>query len=172
MLFLAEPSLAYKESFIAGTRESQAEGLELYIDLDKISANRNFEVFLQRLRDASDPAKIPPERVPMTDYWLIDGDEYVGRLSLRHTLNDALLLWGGHIGYQIRPSKRRRGYGKEILRLGLLKAKERGLHHVLVTCDEDNIGSRKIIESNGGQIENIIEVDDSPVLKLRYWIVI
>jgi len=168
MLFLAEPSLTYKESFIAGTRESQAEGLELSYNLDRIS--KDFEAFLQAMRDASNRAKVPPERVPMSDYWLIDGDEYVGRLSLRHELNRTLLLWGGHIGYQIRPSKRRRGYGKKILRLGLLKAKERGLSRVLVTCDEDNTGSRKIIEYNGGQIENIIEVEDSPVRKMRYWI--
>lgn len=168
MLFLAEPSLTYKDSFIAGTRESQAEGLELFIDLDRIS--ENFEAFLRRLRDASNRAKIPPERVPMSDFWLIDGDEYVGRLSLRHELNEALLLWGGHIGYQIRPSKRRRGYGKEILRLGLIKAQELGLKRVLLTCDEDNTGSRKIIEYNGGKLENIIEVKDSPVRKMRYWI--
>lgn len=168
MLFLAEPSLIYKDSFIEGTRESQAEGLEMYINLDRIS--KNFAAFLQALRDASNRAKIPPERVPMTDYWLIDGNEYIGRLSLRHELNRALLLWGGHIGYQIRPSKRRRGYGKEILRLGLLRAKEHGLNRVLVTCDEDNTGSRKIIEYNGGQLENIIEVADSPVRKMRYWI--
>ena len=168
MLFLAEPSLIYKDSFIAGTRESQAEGLEMYINLDRISAD--FETFLQILRNASDRARIPPERVPMSDFWLMDGDTYIGRLSLRHELNQALLLWGGHIGYQIRPSKRRRGYGKEILRLGLLKAKERGLTRVLVTCDEDNTGSRKIIEYNGGQLENIIEVEDSPVRKMRYWI--
>src|ERR1700722_19750061 len=122
MLFLAEPSLVYKESFIAGTRESQAEGLELFYNLDTIS--KDFEALIQILRDASNRAKIPPERVPMSDFWLIDSDEYVGRLSLRHELNEALLLWGGHIGYQIRPSKRRRGYGKEILRLGLIKAKE------------------------------------------------
>lgn len=168
MLFLAEPSLIYKDSFIAGTRESQAEGLELFINLHDLS--ENFEAFLRRLRDASNRAKITPERVPMSDFWLIDGDEYVGRLSLRHALNEALLVWGGHTGYQIRPSKRRRGYGKEILRLGLIKAKELGLNRVLVTCDEDNTGSRKIIEYNGGKLENIIEVKDSPVRKMRYWI--
>ena len=168
MLFLTEPSPVYKDSFIEGTRESQAEGLELFFNLDKVS--KNFEAFLQRLRNASKRAKITADRVPMSDFWLIDGDEYIGRLSLRHELNEALLLWGGHIGYQIRPSKRRRGYGKEILRLGLIKARESGLSRVLVTCDEDNIGSRKIIEYNGGQLENIIEVKDSPVRKMRYWI--
>jgi len=168
MSFLAEPSIVYKDSFLAGTRESQAEGLELFVNLDKTS--ENFEAFLQKLRDARDRAKIPPDRVPMSDFWLIDDNEYIGRLSLRHELNEALLLWGGHIGYQIRPSKRMRGYGKEILRSGLIKAKELGLSRVLVTCDEDNIGSRKIIEYNGGQLENIIEVKDSPVRKMRYWI--
>ncbi len=167
MLFLVEPSLTYKDSFIAGTRESQAEGLELFFNLDKIS--KDFEALLQ-LFDANKRVKTTPDRVPMSDFWLIDGDEYAGRLSLRHTLNDALLLWGGHIGYQIRPSKRRRGYGKEILRLGLIKAKELGLNRVLVTCDEDNTGSLKIIEYNGGKLENIIEVKDSPVRKMRYWI--
>ena len=168
MLFLAEPSVVYKDGFLAGVRESQAEGQEQYINLPDLSAN--FETFLQTLRDAGERAKITSDRVPVYIFWLIDGDEYIGRLSLRPQLNEAFLLWGGHIGYQIRPSKRMRGYGKEILRLGLLKAKERGLHRVLVTCDEDNIGSRKIIEFNGGQLENIIEVKDSPVRKMRYWI--
>src|ERR1700680_292668 len=167
MLFLVEPSLTYKDSFIAGTRESQAEGLELSTNLDKIS--KDFEAFLHMLEE-SKHVNTSSNRVPMSDFWLIDGDGYAGRLSLRHELNEALLVWGGHIGYQIRPLKRRRGYGKEILRLGLIKARELGLRRVLVTCDEDNTGSRKIIEYNGGQLENIIEVRDSPVRKMRYWI--
>src|SRR5712692_12078393 len=168
MSILAEPSIVYKDSFLAGTRESQAEGLELFVNLDKTS--ENFEAFLQKLRDARDRAKIPSDRVPMSDFWLIDDNEYIGRLSLRHELNEALLTWGGHIGYEIRPSKRMRGYGKEILRLGLEKARERGLRRVLVTCDEDNIGSKKIIEYNGGKLENAINVEGMPVRKLRYWI--
>jgi predicted acetyltransferase len=77
---------------------------------------------------------------------------------------------GGHIGYEIRPVKRRQGYGTEILRLGLEKARELGLRKVLVTSDEDNIGSRKIIEHNGGIFENAIEIEGDPVQKLRYWI--
>ena len=101
---------------------------------------------------------------------MIDKNAFIGRLSLRHELNEFLLKIGGHIGYEIRPSRRKQGYGTEILRLGLEKAKELGLHRVLVTCDEDNIGSKKIIEHNGGKFENSIEIDGDKVKKLRYWI--
>jgi len=168
MLFLAEPSHEYKESFLEGVREFQAEGRELYFDLKSIS--ENFDTFLQQLQDQKDRSKLPPHLVPSSDFWLIDNDEYVGRLSLRHELNEPLLTWGGHIAYEIRPSKRMRGYGKEILRLGLEKARELGLHRVLVTCNEDNIGSKKIIEFNGGKLENAVHVEGLPVRKLRYWI--
>ncbi len=168
MLFLAEPSHAYKESFLEGVREFQVEGRALFLDLNSLAAD--FAAYLQYLQDQKDRSKLPSHLVPASEFWLIDNDEYVGRLSLRHELNEALLTWGGHIGYEIRPSKRKRGYGKAILRLSLEKARERGLHRVLVTCDEDNIGSKKIIEYNGGKLENAISVEGMPVRKLRYWI--
>lgn len=168
MLFLVEPSMAYKDQYLAGLREFQGEDLELWLSYPDLAAN--FEAYLQRLRDQQDRSKIAPHMVPATEYWLIDGDEYIGRLSLRHELNATLLSWGGHIGYAIRPSKRRRGYGKQILRLGLVKAREHGLSRVLVTCDEDNTGSKKIIEHNGGILENVAEIEGLPKRKLRYWI--
>jgi predicted acetyltransferase len=89
---------------------------------------------------------------------------------LRHELNERLLQMGGHIGYEIRPSRRRQGYGKLILKYGLEQAKAFGLERVLLTCDEDNLGSRKIIESNGGRLEKIIEVEGWPEQVCRYWI--
>jgi predicted acetyltransferase len=119
-----------------------------------------------------DRARLKSGRVPASEFWLSDDDKFIGRLSLRHELNEYLLKMGGHIGYEIRPSKRRQGYGTEILRLGLEKARELGLLKVLVTCDEDNIGSKKIIEHNGGIFENAIEIEGDPVKNLRYWIVI
>ncbi|HEX9131349.1 MAG TPA: GNAT family N-acetyltransferase [Ktedonobacteraceae bacterium] len=127
----------------------------------------DFSSFVQGLRDQKDRTKLKPGRVPSSDFWLIDNNEFIGRLSIRH---EFLLKMGGHIGYEIRPSKRKRGYGTEKLRLGLEKAKELGLRRVLVTCDEDNTGSKKIIEHNGGKFENAIEMEGDTVKKLRYWI--
>lgn len=168
MLFLAEPSAAYRDSFIEAVREFQVEGRQLHYDLNSITAD--FSAFVQSLHDLKDRSKLKPGWVPGSDFWLIDDDEYIGRLSLRHELNEQLLLFGGHIGYEIRPSKRMQGYGREILRLGLEKARVLGLCRVLVTCDEDNIGSKKIIEHNGGKLENALEIEGEPVRKLRYWI--
>lgn len=168
MFFLTEPSTQYKDQYIAALREFHREGKHLNEDIGRISSN--FEEFVQRMRDMHDKAKVPPNLVPMTDYWLVEDGEFIGRLSVRHELNDFLLKVGGHIGYEIRPSKRCRGYGRAILRLGLEQARKIGLRRALVTCDENNIGSKKIIESNGGQFENAMPVEGSRVKKLRYWI--
>ncbi len=130
----------------------------------------NFERFLYHLKAQQDQTKLPPHIVPQSHFWLIDHDEFIGILSLRRELNDTFIRIGGHIGYQVRPSKRRQGYGRQLLRLGLQKAKELGFTRVLLTCDEDNIASKRVIESNGGQFENAIAVEGSPVKKLRYWI--
>ncbi len=168
MLFLTEPALEYRERYLEALREIQGEGLRLFEDLRSISAD--FAAFIQRLQDEKNRAKIALDRVPAFTFWLIDKREFIGWLSLRHELNEYLFKIAGHIGYMIRPSKRRRGYGNEILRLGLLEAKKLGLRRVLLTCDEDNTGSKKIIELNGGRFENMVEVQDSSVKKIRYWI--
>lgn len=165
---LIELSSPYKESFLDGLRDFQNDGQLLYYNLAEIEAN--FDAFVQSLQDEKDSAKIAADRVPSTDYWLYENQTLLGHLSFRHKLNKLLLEIGGHIGYQICPSQRRRGYGKLILRLGLEKARAFGLRRVLVTCDETNIGSQKIIEANGGQLENAIFFEDQPVRKLRYWI--
>ena len=82
--------------------------------------------------------------------------------NIRIRLTDNLLRYGGNIGYGINPIYWNKGYGKEILRLGLLKAKDLILEDkVLMTCDDDNIGSYKIIEDNGGILENKIENEDN-----------
>ena len=168
MCFLTEPASQYKDQFIDAVREFQGEGRLLDYDVQRL--NHNFANFLHRLQNQRVSSQMPPDHVPATDFWLIDNEECIGRLSIRHHLNDYMLKVAGHIGYMIRPSKRRRGYGKEILRLGLEQARVLGLKRVLVTCDENNIGSKKVIEYNGGQFENAVQVEGSSVRKLRYWI--
>ena len=105
---------------------------------------------------------------PITGFSM--GGEFIGRVSIRHALTEHLLAVGGLIGYDIRPSKRGQGYGNKILELALPKAKELGISRVLITCDVTNAASRKIIEKNGGILENQVPNPETGVDKLRYWV--
>jgi predicted acetyltransferase len=106
--------------------------------------------------------------VAATTYWLVDDGEFVGHTNIRHELNDYLAKFGGHIGYYIRPSARKKGYGTKILELALIKAKELGIQKALVICEESNLVSKKIIERNGGVFQD--KVFGEGEAKLRYWI--
>ncbi|WP_460544546.1 GNAT family N-acetyltransferase [Glycomyces halotolerans] len=107
----------------------------------------------------------PPQYfVPMTLYWWVDGEEFLGRISVRHRLNDRLFEIGGHIGYEVRPTARRRGHATAMLAATLPRAADLGIEKALVTCDHDNIASRKVIERNGGVFE------DRRGKKLRFWV--
>jgi predicted acetyltransferase len=118
-----------------------------------------------------DPSKVKPEYVRQSTFWLVEGDTYHGRLSLRHELNEALRQHGGNIGYDIRPSSRRRGLGTLQLALGLDKAREFGLERVLLTCDDNNVASTRIIEANGGVLQDVIDTPGEPGRRSRrYWI--
>jgi predicted acetyltransferase len=165
-LFLSEPAMQYKESYLSAISEFHDEDRNLEIDYDDLEFN--FRRYLQMWQDRkSNPRS---GKVAESTFWLIGDDKFVGRLSLRHSLNPSLIQFGGNIGYEIRPTQRRKGYGKLILRLGLEKAKEINLKRVLVTCDDTNIGSAKIIEANGGILENIVLLAGRDVPTRRYWI--
>jgi predicted acetyltransferase len=102
--------------------------------------------------------------VPGTTLWWADGDEYLGRLTIRHRLTPSLLQVGGHIGYDVRTSARRRGHATAMLAAALPVAHGMGIDPVLINCNEDNVGSRKVIEGNGGVLEDMREG------KLRFWV--
>jgi predicted acetyltransferase len=114
---------------------------------------------------------LPPNHVPSTFLFAFKGDRIVGRVSIRHALSDALLRVGGHIGFVVVPEFRRQGHATAILRLALRFAHESlGLERVLLTCDDDNIGSIKTIENNGGVLEEVVSGGDLDAPKRRYWI--
>ena len=106
----------------------------------------------------------PEGFVPATTLWWVDGDTYLARIAIRHELTPWLLEQGGHIGYDVRPSARRRGHATAMLRAALPEIHRLGIGSALVTCDHDNVGSRKVIEACGGQLE------DRRADKLRYWV--
>jgi predicted acetyltransferase len=121
--------------------------------------------------NASMGIDLPPGIVPMTSFWLVEDDQTViGESRLRHRLTPALEIEGGHIGYAIRPSARRKGYGTRILALTLERARVMGLRQVLVTCNTDNIASARIIEKNGGLLDGYALSPHSRVQISRYWI--
>lgn len=102
--------------------------------------------------------------VPQTIFWVTFNGNPIGYAKLRHKLNENLYKRGGHIGYVIRPSSRKMGYGKLLLQELLKEAKHLNIEKVLLTVDEDNIASRKIIEWNNGELTQ----EDNGIIK--YWI--
>lgn len=116
---------------------------------------------------------LKPGWVPSTTLWLVDKDVFIGEISIRHELTPSLLKYGGHIGYEIRYSESGKGFGTNMLRMALDFCKaELGLRKVLITCDDDNIASAKVIEKNGGVLENKVQnqTDKGEVITRRYWI--
>jgi len=130
-----------------------------------------FRRYLEVLAERERGENLPANQVPSTFLFAFAGIRIVGRASIRHALNPYLELFGGHIGYVVVPEYRRQGYATAILRQALQIARQKlGLTRVLVTCDDDNIGSIRTIEKNGGVLENIVTGPESGQPKRRYWI--
>ncbi len=172
MLKLVKPSNQYKESYLKSFRESSQVGVyDLYTLED---AEKNFEEILRRMElfETEKCIELVGDSVPCTVLWLVDGDEFIGRISIRHRLNDWYGKYGGQIGYAISPFYRGKGYGTLILKSGLQSEviKKLDIDQILITCDENNIASLKIIEKNNGIFEGKIYQEEADVTKLRYWI--
>ena len=125
--------------------------------------------FVARVLPWADPSfELPEDRVHCDYLWITDGagadEEVVGFLALRHSLTPWLLEEGGHIGYSVRPTRRRRGHATRALALAVRRAADLGLDRVLLTCEEPNLASARTIERNAGVYE------DTRNGKRRYWI--
>jgi len=178
---LAAPDPRFQRSFLVAVEEYAGEagwerqaGLvifeasehhpgERYI-VEELADPEIFAAYCGRLARLDDPATLPPLMVPSTVLWWVEGDEYLGRISVRHELTPFLLEVAGHIGYGVRPTARRRGHATAMLAAVLPVANAVGIDPVLVTCDDINVASRKVIEAAGGVLE------DKRGVKLRYWV--
>lgn len=178
-LDLITPQFALLEDYRMMLGESIAAGEDEQLGylqrlLDRIGRTpRDYQAYLDQLaREAREHAAMPGP-VPQTTFWLVrDRFRVLGESRLRHTLTPSLHIEGGHIGYFIRRSERRQGYGIEILARMLDEARAIALDRVLVTCDRDNVGSVRIIEENGGQWSGEGVSPRTGKVVWQYWIVL
>ncbi len=168
MAALAAPGDRFEDSYREAMGEFVAEGR--VEELRSLPNHATFSSFVRELHAQAEGRELPEGWVAGTTFWLVDGDRFIGKVEVRHRLTAALRLRGGHVGYSIRPTMRRRGYGTLALSLVLPGCIALGLDRVLVTCDESNEASRRIIESNGGELEDVIRLSDRAVPTMRYWI--
>jgi predicted acetyltransferase len=162
---LIEPTEELVSEFLMMAKEYQAAG-----DPSYAAALEDFSSYFSTLLRYARGINLPLGHVPSSRFWLVSGQHVIGQSSLRHHLNPSLEREGGHIGYNIRPSERRKGFGTMILSLTLEKAKGIGLTRVFVTCDTDNVASARIIEKNGGRLQGQVISERSGKLINQYWI--
>ena len=183
MTHLVPPQVRHQDSYLTATDEFLASGEQRDGDGDWVQEPEDgyagFAFTRDGLRDPAEFARFVVQRrrarhedaprrrgwTPVTFLWMVAGDEYVGSLAIRHRLTERLLEEGGHIGYSVRPTARRHGHATRALAQALVLA--HGVvdrPEVLLTCLEDNLGSRAVIEGNGGRYE------DTRAGVRRYWI--
>ena len=168
-IILVKPNLSYADEIIKYKEESLAESpiINGSAGLDRFSS---IEVWLEELKKRSCEDTVPKGLVPSSTYLAVrEKDNYiVGMIDIRHYLNEYLTQVGGHIGYGVRKTERNKGYAKQMLKLALEKCKELKIKKVLITCDEDNIASEKVILSANAKLEDIRNVNGEN--KKRFWI--
>jgi predicted acetyltransferase len=172
---LVEPATRHARSYVAALREGFRRGAQ-----DAVSERRirqiegDFAAYIAAITDQRGSIRLPTgevaPKVPFSVFWLVEDDAFIGEAQVRHQLNTYLIREGGHIGYGIRPARRRQGYGRLILALALEECRRLGIERALVTCMQDNVASARIIEANGGLLENVIDDPAGRGLLRRYWI--
>lgn len=132
----------------------------------------NYDEWLLKVKGDLDVLNIQQGRVPASTYFFVrtEDDKIIGMINIRHKLHEGIKIEGGHIGYSIRPTERKKGYATLMLSMGLEKCRELELDKVLITCDKINIASAKVIQNNNGILENeVISPNSSNVIQ-RYWV--
>lgn len=166
---LVKPSVVYKDSFLDAWDEMKTESDKsswIYGRFDSFDPKNDFSSYVNELnRRCLEP---PANHVTGDVYWAVLENEVVGRIALRHDLNEDLKNVGGHVGYIVRPSYRGRGIASEMLRQILMTETARNISKLLLTCDPDNLASQRTIEKNGGIFTSSYE--SGQIKKTHYWI--
>jgi len=169
---LVSPTAKYSDQIMRFKQELiESNDADSFAGCGDLQRCNSAKEWLEILKARKKPETTPKGSVPSDTYLAIriTDNKLVGIIDLRHHINHPILsVWGGHIGYTVRPSERGKGYAKEMLRLNLLNCASRGIQNVLITCSSLNTASEKTILANGGVFEKEITVDGE-IIK-RYWI--
>ena len=170
---LVTPSAEYLESYRDACREMKESG-NTYYNMDNPDTFDEWKnTLLAKYKNDSQGIGLPAGYVPATTFWLVDkaAGLFIGTGQVRHRLTPFLERFGGHIGYAIRPSCWNKGYGTRQLALLLKEAQKLGIAKALITCNDDNPGSYRVMEKNGGVYQDTIEntIDGNTFLTRRYW---
>lgn len=164
-MILRPLELKDEQEAVRGHHELALENWEYLLTYE---AGMEWNSYLDILEGHHLGKNLPTGRVPATFLIADHEGDLIGRASIRHELNDYLMNFGGHIGYGVRPAFRNRGFAGQILAQSLKLINAMGVREVLITCTDENIASRKVIEAHGGILENI--VDQEGRTTRRYWI--
>lgn len=169
-LYLVKPDLVYFEQYKEMYYEWLGqEHINPWFFKTRCDTLENFADFVQML-DNCEKGKADKQYASQTAYFAVDeNDRLIGGVSIRHYLTIDGYNFGGHIGYGVRPSERKKEYGTEMLKLALEEAKRLKIYKVLLACLETNIGSNRVIQKCGGVFENKVKDSDNSIIN-RYWI--
>lgn len=168
MLKLVRPGAAH-EAAVMDYLNAFRESGEGFHGMGWLEQYDDYTAWLNWLEREAVADALAPNLVPATTYLALEqsGGQLVGMANIRHRLNDALLRYGGHIGYSVHPGARRKGYGTEILRLALEQCAALGIDRALISCSKANEASRRVILSAGGVLESEVMFEGRP--GERYW---
>lgn len=167
-LYLRVPCLYDENAFLEYTNEYFNDNSEIVICGFK--KGDNYKNWLKNKENESNGI-VKNDRVPSSFYFLVDDKKIVGCISIRHNLNNEFLKkYGGHIGYNVRPSERGKGYASKMLYLALFKCIDLGLTDIMITCKKDNIASSKVIENNGGKLYKELFIPEEDDIFKIYWL--
>lgn len=168
-VYLKIPSIEDKQEWLDYVEETRKDNPSA--TPGEFKENTIYEEWIVKKYNERNNINLQEGRVPSSYYFLMKENRILGAVSIRHNINsDMLSRFGGHIGYNIRPSERRKGYATKMLYLALEKCKELGLEDVMVTCKKDNIGSAKTIENNFGVLTEEIYISEEDAIFKKYWI--
>jgi len=166
-------------TFVVPTKEHEAKAREYIEEHNKngeyvmfggaLIGKKPYDDWLRQLKNNSDEKTVDPKWVVSSTLFAMNGEKIIGMIDIRHTLNQYLQAYGGHIGYGVRPTERNKGYAAEILNLGLVFCRNLGLKKVMLVCHKDNHGSSKTIEKCGGTLEREFLYTDGEPFQV-YWI--